>query len=92
MKIGDLVANVTNLYRINNRDNWYTSSKTKSIVKLIHVVVANIEMDTSSILRGFSRKTLKGNYTGKISNKFQEQMLDEGYRRDKLNHEEECLI
>ena len=91
MKIGDQVANVTNLYRINNRGNWYASSKTKSIVNLIHVVVANIKMDKSSLPRDFSRKTLKGNYTDKMSDKCHDFILDEINRRDRLNYVEDCI-
>ena len=54
LKQGDRVINVTNLYRIQNRNNWYHSSSTKSILKLLHVVVADIIMKTDSFPHVFS--------------------------------------
>ena len=92
LKSGDRVLNVTNLYRFDNRNNWYYSSLTKSIVKLLHVVVADVVMLTDSIPRGFTSKNIKDNYIGRMSDQCHEFILDEINRRDRLNYEEECTI
>ena len=92
LKKVDRVINVTNLYRLDNRNNWYYSSLTKSTIKLLHVVVADISMETDSIPRGFSTKNIKDNYIGKMSDRCHEFILDEINRRDRLNFYEECTI
>ena len=47
-------ANVTNLYRLNKRKNWYHSSLTKSIIKILFVVVADVDMQTDILPRGYN--------------------------------------
>ena len=91
MKDGDIVVDVTNLYRIEKRENWYASSDTKSIIKLIHVVDADIEMKTGSLPYGFRNSPIHGNYIGKMDDECHDYILDEINRRDRLNYEEEIL-
>lgn len=92
LKKGDRAVYVTNLYRLDNRKNWYHSSSTKSIVNLLHVVVADVAIVTDSIPRGFSSKLIKDNYIGRMTDECHEFILDEINRRDRLNYDEECTI
>ena len=85
-------ANVTNLYRLNKRKNWYYSSLTKSIIKVLHVVVAHVDMQTDIIPRGYSYNDIKDTYMGKMSDVCHEFILDEINRRDRLNYEEERMV
>ena len=91
LKEGDLVIDVTNLYRIERRENWYASSDTKSKIKLIYVVNANIEMKTGSLPHGFRSSSINGNFIGKMNDECHDYILDEINRRDRLNYEEELL-
>ena len=91
LKKGDRVVNVTNLYRVDKRQNWYSSSSTQQIIKLLHVVVSFIDISTDSLPRGFTSKSVKGNYMGKMSDKCHDFILDEINRRDRLNYVEDCV-
>ena len=84
LKEGDRVVNVTNLCHLDKRQIWFSSSSTKSTLKLLPVVVADIVMTTDSLPRGFTSKSIKGNYMVRI-------VLDEINRRDRLNYEEDCV-
>ena len=92
LKRGDRVVNVTNLYRLNKRKNWYYSSLTESIIKVLHVVVAHVDMQTDIIPRGYSYNDIKDTYMGKMSDVCHEFILDEIKRRDRLNYEEERMV
>ena len=91
LKEGDKVVNVTNLYSIEKRANWYASSNTKSIIKLIHVVDADIDMKTGSLPYGFRSSSINRNYIGKMSDDCHDYILDEINRRDRLNYEYEII-
>ena len=92
MKRGIRVANINNLNRLNKRKNWYYSSLTKSIIKVLYVVVADVVMQTDILPRGYSYKEIKDTYMGKMSDECHEFILDEINRRDRLNYEEECMV
>ena len=92
LKRGDRVVNVTNLYRFDKRKNWYYSSMTKSIIKVLYVVVADVLMQSDILPHGYSYQKNKDTYIGKMSDECHESILDEINRRDRLNYEEECMV
>ena len=48
-------------------------------------------MSTDTLPYGFTSKSIKGNYIGRMSDQIHDFILDEINRRDKLNYEEECI-
>ena len=48
-------------------------------------------MTTDSLPRGFTSKSIKGSYIGKMSDQYHDFILDEINRCDRLNYEEECV-
>ena len=93
IQAGELVCEATYLNPVERAPYWYTPSDIATVVRLQHVVGADLEMNQPSPLiklpSNCKRKDALRKGAMRLSENYHELLLDEINRRDALDNEEE---